>query len=171
MFMHPWIRLGLVVALVLGASTARAADNYVLREVPLAPSSLNIQDARPAKELKGGLPLLFDPTYSVPDKRFTPPLLDVWTAALEEKLGDRLDGKERVDAVRFRLAGRIDGTPFSVELAEPYDAGKSSGMVYNGANARAATVAIVQRGIEAGVEAVLKVLEPAAAPEVPTATP
>jgi hypothetical protein len=213
MFKHAWVRLGLVVALILGASAVKAAENYVVRETPLPASSLTIQDARPAKELKGGLPLLFDPTYSVPDKRFTPSLLALLSHELEGALGDRLagktitverlqvqnyfrktyekgqattlfitggvagaviaaiDGKEQVDAVRFRLAGKIDGTPFNVELAEPYDAGKSSGMVYNGANARAATVAIVERGIEAGVEAVRKVLEPPTVAEAPTATP
>lgn len=195
------VRFALVVALLLGATTVRAADNYVIRDQPLAETSLTIVDARPAKELKGGLPLLFDPTYSVPDKRFTPPLLAVFASALQEKLGDQLagkalsiqrlqvqnyfratyekgqattlfitggvagavvaaiDGKERVDAVRFRLQGTVDGAPFSVEIAAPYEAGKTSGMVYNGPNARAATVAIAQRGIEAGVEAVRQVLE------------
>jgi hypothetical protein len=213
MVARAWVLFTVLVASFVAANPAWAADNYVIRDQPLAETSLTIVDERPAKELKGGLPLLFDPTYSVPDKRFTPPLLAVFASALQEKLGDQLagkalavqrlqvqnyfratyekgqastlfitggvagavvaaiDGKERVDAVRFRLQGTVDGVPFSVEIAAPYEAGKTSGMVYNGANARAATAAIAQRGIDAGVEAVRQVLESggtaAAAPAAP----
>lgn len=67
-----------------------------------------------------------------------------------------IDGNELIDAVRFRLQGRVDGAPFSVEIAEAYEAGSYSGMIYNGDGVRAATVAIaiVGKGIGAGVTAV-----------------
>lgn len=56
-------------------------------------TSLKVVDNRFAEDIDGGLPLLFDPTYSVPDDRFSPPLIDMLRAALEKEFGDSLSGK------------------------------------------------------------------------------
>lgn len=191
-----------LVVLFLGVCAAPvglAAKNFVVRESPLPTPTVSLIDERSPKDLKGGLPILFDPTYSIPDKRFTPPLLPVLAAALTEKLGSRvadrsiviqklqaqnyfrktyennrttslmasagliaaaasalaIDEKQSIDAVRFTVRGTVDGKPFAVDLAAPYEVGKTGGgMVYNGPNATAATVAIVQQGIDRTVVAI-----------------
>lgn len=210
MLTRTWVRFTVVVALLLGATTVRAAGNYVIREAPLPASSVTIQDARPAAELKGGLPLMFDPTYSIPDKRFTPNLLALLSHELETALGERIKGKtlivnrlqvqnyfrktyqknqseslqvsanasgatlvaiqqkDPIDAMIFRLNGEIDGRPFTVELAQPFDASGPNGlgMVYNNAGSRKATREIVEAGMVASVAAITEALNaaPATAP-------
>lgn len=88
----PGVVLGSMLTLAT-AVPAHAADNYVIGAAESTPHQVTFIDQRPAKELKGGLPLFFNPTYSIPDKRFTPLLTDVLGAELQARLGEHLAGK------------------------------------------------------------------------------
>jgi hypothetical protein len=213
--MKSWVRFVGIIALFVATSTTNAAGNYVVRDTPLPPSSVAFDDTRPANELKGGLPLMFDPTYSIPDKRFTPSLLALLGHELELALGDRIKGKtivvqrlqvqnyfrktyqknqseslqvsanasgatlvaiqqkNPIDAMIFRLKGEVDGHPFEVELAKPFDASGPNGlgMVYNNAGSRQATKEIVLAGIAASVAEIAKALDGTTNADSPPAKP
>ena len=94
--MSPIFRILACVVLAALSLETRAAANYVVADPAPPPHSLTFVDERPAAELKGGLPLAFDPTYSIPDKRFTPGLLSLLGHELEAALGDRIKGKTLV---------------------------------------------------------------------------
>ncbi len=86
-------RIAAILALLPCAAATQAAENYIVRDAAVPASSVTFEDLRPAAELKGGLPLLFDPTYSIPDKRFTPGLLPILGHELDNALGERIKGK------------------------------------------------------------------------------
>lgn len=125
------------------ALPAHAADNYVIAEG--APThQVTFIDERPAKELKGGLPLFFDPTYSIPDKRFTPLLTDVLGAELQARLGERLAGKP-VTLKRLQVQNYFAATYQQNQAAGLAVVGAVSGTVIASVRNRGAVDAIIYR--------------------------
>jgi hypothetical protein len=126
--------------LLLFATSAHAAAAFSVADQAPSPHAVQFVDERPAKELKGGLPLLFDPTYSVPDARLSPGLLDLLGSALEKKLGDRAKGLvvtvrrlqvqnyfratyERSQAINLAITAGLAGVVLAaVDSKQPVDA-------------------------------------------------
>lgn len=96
--MHPRYALAVaVVAFLLNLipDRALAAAAYDISKGELVvPKAFELTDARDAKELKGGLPLFKDPTYTIPEKRFSPGLVALLGSELEGHLGEKLTGRQ-----------------------------------------------------------------------------
>lgn len=138
----PGMLLGWTLSLA-AAVPAHAADNYVIAEG--APThQVTFVDERPAKEVKGGMPLFFDPTYSIPDKRFTPLLTDVLGAELQARLGERLAGKP-VTLKRLQVQNYFRATYQQNQAAGLAVVGAVSGTVIVGVQRKDAIDAIIFR--------------------------
>jgi hypothetical protein len=138
----PGVVLGAMLTLAT-AAPAHAADNYLIAEG--SPThQVTFMDERPAKELKGGLPLFFDPTYSIPDKRFTPLLTDVLGAELQARLGERLAGKP-VTLKRLQVQNYFAATYQQNQAASLAVMGAVSGTVIASVKNKGAVDAIIFR--------------------------
>lgn len=82
--------------------TACASQTPYMLGDGLPSSGVELVDRRPSEEIRGGLPLFADPTYTVPDTRFEPRLLTTLSARLSEEFGSELEGREIV-VTRFRV--------------------------------------------------------------------
>ena len=100
-----------VVAAPLGCSSS--TPYKLSEEAQLVPST--IVDNRPADEVKGGLPLN-RPVYTVPAKRFDPPLLELLGHRLHREFGSGVNDWQVV-VNRFRVVNSFGASYRNAQAA------------------------------------------------------